>query len=81
VENSKNCAARKVQHHHIWRFLLVRGLQRTLLISGLGVEEKPNGIFLNPTRTACDFFFWNSAKEFTDQDQEFLMYWSNKICK
>jgi hypothetical protein len=45
VENSKNCAAGKVQHHHIWRFLLVRGLPHALLISGLGVQGNPNGIF------------------------------------
>jgi hypothetical protein len=34
----------KMEHHHIPRFLFVRGLKRIFLVGGLGVEDQQNDL-------------------------------------
>jgi hypothetical protein len=52
-----------MEHHHILRFLSVRGLTTILLVSGLGVEDKQNSFREVPILLHVILFFVGWTKE------------------
>jgi hypothetical protein len=50
---TKNSTSCKMGHHHILRFLFVRGLTKSLLVGGLGVEDPTEWPPPKPDLTAC----------------------------
>jgi hypothetical protein len=63
-----------MDHHQILRLLFVRGLTTILLVGGLGVEEKQNGLGEIPFLFRVLYFCGVGAKrKSTDQNEEQFM--------